>query len=458
MDFDTIAAISTPIGEGGIAIVRVSGRDAILIVDKVYKGVTKLSNVDTHTINYGWIIDSTMMEKVDETLISVMKSPRTFTGEDVVEVNVHGGLVSVSRVLQLLLDAGARLADPGEFTKRAFLNGRIDLSQAEAVIDLIRSKTDRAMKVAVAQVEGKLSTEVRALRKQLVELMAHIEVHIDYPEHDEEEVTYAHIEDGIVQLRERIVYLEQKGNEGKILREGIETAIIGRPNVGKSSLLNALAREDRAIVTDIAGTTRDVIEEYVNIRGIPLKLIDTAGIRETEDVVERIGVERSREKLKRADLVLLMINQAEPLTEDDLVLFKLVQGMNVIVILNKIDLPSQIDMQQIKDYFSDQAILHLSLVTEEGLDHLEEAVSELFFSGKVSGDDLTYISNTRHLQLLRQSVQALDEAKLGVMNRLPYDMVAIDLKHAWLSLGEIIGDAVSEDLVSQIFSQFCLGK
>lgn len=458
MDFDTIAAISTPIGEGGIAIVRVSGQDAIPIVDKMYKGTKKLSTVDTHTINYGWIIDKRTNEKVDETLVTVMKAPRTFTGEDVVEVNVHGGMVSVNRVLQLVLDAGARLADPGEFTKRAFLNGRIDLSQAEAVIDLIRSKTDRAMKVAVAQVEGKLSTEVKALRRHLVELMAHIEVHIDYPEHDEEEVTYAHIEDGIVHLHERIVRLEQKGNEGKILRDGIETAIIGKPNVGKSSLLNALAREERAIVTDIAGTTRDVIEEYVNIRGIPLKLIDTAGIRETEDIVERIGVERSREKLQQADLILLMINQAEPLTEDDQRLFDLVKGMNVIVILNKMDLPSRISVDQIRTIFPEQTILQLSLMTEEGLDQLEDAVSQLFFAGKMSADDPTYISNARHLQLLRQSIQSLDEAKLGVINRLPYDMIAIDLKHAWLSLGEIIGDAVSEDLVNQIFSQFCLGK
>lgn len=458
MDFDTIAAISTPIGEGGIAIVRVSGPDAISTVDKVYKGKRKLSTVDSHTIHYGWIVDPKTNEKVDETLVSVMKAPRTFTGENVVEVNVHGGIVSVNRVLQLILDAGARLAEPGEFTKRAFLHGRIDLSQAEAVIDLIRSKTDRAMKVALSQVEGKLSKEIRSIRQALLELMAHIEVHIDYPEHDEEEVTYQHIEQQVVGIRNRIAVLEKKGNEGKILREGIETAIIGRPNVGKSSLLNALAKESRAIVTDIPGTTRDIIEEYVNIRGIPLKLIDTAGIRETEDIVERIGVERSRKAIEKADLVLLMLNQAEPITEEDEQLFELVKGSNVIVVLNKIDLPSKVDVEQIRRWFEGRPVVSISLMTEEGLDALEEAVSRLFLAGKVASDDPTYISNARHIQLLRQALQSLDDAYVGVKDRLPYDMIAIDLKRAWLFLGEIIGDAVSDDLITQIFSQFCLGK
>ncbi len=458
MDFDTIAAISTPIGEGGIAIVRVSGNDAISTVEKIYKGKKKLSTVDTHTINYGWIVDPLSGESVDESLVSVMKAPRTFTGEDVVEVNVHGGMVSVSRVLQLLLDAGARLAEPGEFTKRAFLNGRIDLSQAEAVIDLIRSKTDRALKVAVSQVEGKLSQEIRSLRQKLIEIMAHIEVNIDYPEHDVEEMTYAHIEEGIQDVRSRLLSLEQKGNEGKILREGIETAIIGKPNVGKSSLLNALAKETRAIVTDIPGTTRDLIEEYVNIRGIPLKLIDTAGIRETEDLVEKIGVEKSHEILNRTDLVLLMMNQSEALDEEDLALFELVKDMNVIVILNKTDLPNRLNIDVVQQHFPDKPFVSLSLLTEEGLDSLEESVSTLFFSGRVTADDLTYISNTRHIHLMRQAINALNEGEQGIENRLPYDMVAIDLKRAWLFLGEIIGDAVSEDLVSQIFSQFCLGK
>lgn len=458
MEWDTIAAISTPIGEGGIGIVRVSGADAIDVVDRVYRGKQPLSAVDSHTIQYGWIVDIETNVKVDETLVSVMKAPRTFTGEDVVEVNVHGGIVVVNRVLQLLLDGGARLADPGEFTKRAFLNGRIDLSQAEAVIDLIRSKTDRAMEVAVSQVQGKLSANIRALRQSLIEIMAHIEVNIDYPEHDVEEMTYTVIEEGIASVRQRIEELVQKGQEGKILRDGLETAIIGRPNVGKSSLLNALVQEARAIVTDIPGTTRDVIEEYVNVRGIPLKLIDTAGIRETDDIVERIGVERSRALLQRADLILLMINQAEPLTAEDIALFALVKGLNVIVILNKTDLPTVTTVADVQHYFPNEQHISLSLATEEGLDRLEDAIGALFFTGKIASDDPTYISNARHIQLLRQALGALAEANNGVQLQLPYDMVAIDLKRAWLFLGEIIGDAVSEDLVSQIFSQFCLGK
>lgn len=458
MDLDTIAAISTPIGEGGIAIVRVSGNEAIPIVDKIFRGKKKLSSVDSHTIHYGWIINPETNEKLDESMVTVMRAPKTFTREDVVEVNVHGGIVSVSQVLQLIIEAGARLAEPGEFTKRAFLNGRIDLSQAEAVIDLIRSKTDRAMKVALSQVEGKLSREIKELRHQLIELMAHIEVNIDYPEHDVEEVTYSIIEERISLVKDRLMQLEKRGNEGKILREGVDTAIIGKPNVGKSSLLNALAKETRAIVTDIPGTTRDVIEEYVNVRGIPLKLIDTAGIRETEDLVEKIGVERSREVLKKADLILLVLNQSEPLDQGDYQLFELVKGMNLIVILNKMDLPSRINIDEVKSYFSNRPIVSLSLRTEEGLDQLEEEVSKLFFAGKVAAEDLTYISNTRHLALLRDAIKALEDARIGVEQRLPYDMIAIDIKKAWLSLGEIIGDAVSEDLVGQIFSQFCLGK
>jgi tRNA modification GTPase len=458
MDLDTIAAISTPIGEGGIAIVRVSGNEAIPIVEKIFRGKKKLSSVDSHTIHYGWIINPETNEKLDESMVTVMRAPKTFTREDVVEVNVHGGIVSVSQVLQLIIEAGARLAEPGEFTKRAFLNGRIDLSQAEAVIDLIRSKTDRAMKVALSQVEGKLSREIKELRHQLIELMAHIEVNIDYPEHDVEEVTYSIIVERISLVKDRLMQLEKRGNEGKILREGVDTAIIGKPNVGKSSLLNALAKETRAIVTDIPGTTRDVIEEYVNVRGIPLKLTDTAGIRETEDLVEKIGVERSREVLKKADLILLVLNQSEPLDQGDYQLFELVKGMNLIVILNKMDLPSRMNIDEVKSYFSNRPIVSLSLRTEEGLDQLEEEVSKLFFSGKVATEDLTYISNTRHIALLREAIKSLEDARIGVEQRLPYDMIAIDIKKAWLSLGEIIGDAVSEDLVGQIFSQFCLGK
>jgi tRNA modification GTPase len=307
-------------------------------------------------------------------------------------------------------------------------------------------------------VEGRLSREIKSIRTDLVQLMAHIEVNIDYPEHDVEEVTYQLIRDTVNRVKERLVELERTANEGKILREGINTAIIGKPNVGKSSLLNALAREARAIVTDIPGTTRDIIEEYVNIRGIPLKLIDTAGIRETEDLVERIGVERSREMLKKADLILLVLNQGAELDEEDRSLFELLKPLNVIVILNKMDLPTRMDHKEVEEAFPDKPIVKLSLLTEDGLTELEDAVSSLFFSGKVVGEDTTYITNTRHLHLIRQAIRSLEEAEEGVVSTLPYDMIAIDLKKAWISLGEIIGEAVSEDLVGQIFSQFCLGK
>lgn len=313
MQQDTIAAIATPPGEAGIAVIRISGPEAIAVADRVYQGKNRLKDVDSHTIHYGYIVDPTSGERLDEVLVTVMKAPRTYTREDVVEVNCHGGLVVVKRVLQALLNHGARLAEPGEFTKRAFLNGRLDLSQAEAVMDLIRSKTDRARQIALRQVEGRLSKRIGELRQILIETLAHIEVTIDYPEHDVEEVTQALLREKCKQVQAGIDELLKYAEEGKILREGVKTAIIGLPNVGKSSLLNALVRENRAIVTDIPGTTRDVIEEYVNIRGIPLQLIDTAGIRQTEDEVERIGVERSRQALAEADLILFVLNQAEPL-------------------------------------------------------------------------------------------------------------------------------------------------
>src|SRR5690606_11881020 len=344
MEFDTIAAISTPMGEGAIAIVRLSGDEAIEIANRVFKG-KDLKKVDSHTIHYGHIVDPDTNQVVEEVMVTLMRGPKTFTREDVIEINCHGGLVSVNRVLQLVLTNGARLAEPGEFTKRAFLNGRIDLSQAEAVMDLIRAKTDRAMNVAIGQMEGKLSTLINRLRQELLETLAHIEVNIDYPEYDDvEEMTHRVLLEKCGKVRNEIIKLLETSNQGKILREGLSTVIIGRPNVGKSSLLNSLVQENKAIVTDIPGTTRDVIEEYVNVRGVPLRLVDTAGIRETEDIVERIGVERSREVLKKADLILLVLNSAEEFTEEDKQLFAATSGMDVIVIANKTDLPQKIDL------------------------------------------------------------------------------------------------------------------
>ncbi|GAA3410865.1 tRNA uridine-5-carboxymethylaminomethyl(34) synthesis GTPase MnmE [Paenibacillus hodogayensis] len=455
---DTIAAISTPTGEGGISVIRVSGADSIQKVGRLFAFKGKLEDVSSHTVHYGHIIQPSDRERVEEALVTVMKGPRSFTTEDVVEISCHGGIISVKKVLDLVLEQGVRLAEPGEFTKRAYLNGRIDLTQAEAVIDLIRAKSDRAYKIALRQVEGTLSKHVKLLRHRLVELMAHIEVNIDYPEHDVEELTTAFIQDkcgqGIADLNRLLHTAEQ----GKILREGIVTAIVGRPNVGKSSLLNALAQENKAIVTDIPGTTRDVIEEYVNLNGIPLKLLDTAGLRETEDIVERIGVERSRIALTDADLILLVVNGNEPLHEEEKQLIAQVKEKQSIIIVNKSDLPAAVELSYLEANVPPERIVKMSVKEEEGLDRLGQAIGVLFFGGQLETNDMTYVSNVRHIHLLKQAKQALEEARKAADERIPIDMIQIDIRHAWESLGELVGDSIGESLIDQIFSQFCLGK
>ncbi|ESU34555.1 tRNA modification GTPase [Bacillus sp. 17376] len=461
MEFDTIAAISTPMGEGAIAIVRLSGDQAFEIADRLFKGVgsKKLSEVASHTIHYGHLIDPKTGQVAEEVMVSVMRGPKTFTKEDVVEINCHGGLVSVNRVLQLVLNQGARLAEPGEFTKRAFLNGRIDLSQAEAVIDLIRAKTDRAMNLALGQMEGRLSKLIQKLRQEILEILAHVEVNIDYPEYDDvEEMTHNMLLEKANYVKGELEKLLQTSQQGKILREGLSTVIVGRPNVGKSSLLNSLVHENKAIVTDIPGTTRDVIEEYVNVRGVPLRLLDTAGIRETEDIVERIGVERSRQVLKEADLILLVLNYSDELSEEDRNIFRAVEGMDVIVIVNKMDLPQKIDSDEVKELAKGYSLVTTSLLEDKGVDKLEEAISSLFFSGAIESGDLTYVSNSRHIALLNQAVHSIEEAISGVEMGTPIDIVQIDLTRSWELLGEIIGESVHESLIDQLFSQFCLGK
>ncbi|MCY8138483.1 tRNA uridine-5-carboxymethylaminomethyl(34) synthesis GTPase MnmE [Bacillus inaquosorum] len=458
---DTIAAISTPMGEGAIAIVRLSGPEAIQIADKIYKGPKgkTLSSVESHTIHYGHIVDRPSDRVVEEVMVSVLKAPKTFTREDVIEINCHGGIVTVNQVLQLALREGARLAEPGEFTKRAFLNGRIDLSQAEAVMDLIRAKTDRAMNVAMNQMEGRLSALVRRLRSEILETLAHVEVNIDYPEYDDvEEMTHQLLVEKATAVKKEIEALLRTSEQGKILREGLSTVIIGRPNVGKSSLLNSLVHEAKAIVTDIPGTTRDVIEEYVNVRGVPLRLVDTAGIRETEDIVERIGVERSRQVLKEADLILLVLNYSEELSEEDVKLFEAVEGMDVIVIMNKTDLEAKIDSERVRELANGRPVVTTSLLKEEGINDLEEAIQSLFYTGAIESGDLTYVSNTRHISILQQAKRAIEDALSGIEQDVPIDMVQIDLTRCWELLGEIIGDSVHESLIDQLFSQFCLGK
>jgi len=458
MESDTIAAISTPVGEGAISIVRLSGPEAIQIASTLFKGVN-LNEVTSHTIHYGNIVDPTTVDIADEVMVSVMRAPKTFTCEDVVEINCHGGVVAVNRILQLVLSHGARLADPGEFTKRAFLNGRIDLSQAEAVMDVIRAKTDEAMNVALNQLDGKLSRLIKDLRSTLIETIAHVEVNIDYPEYDDvEEMSHEMMRTKTKYVHSEIKKLLDIAHQGKIFREGIKTAIVGRPNVGKSSLLNSLLQEEKAIVTNIPGTTRDIIEEYVKVRGIPLKLIDTAGIRDTQDVVEKIGVERSQKLIKEVDLVLFMLNNNEPITSADRLIFESLRETNYIVIINKTDLDTHIEMDTVKKLAKGKPVITTSIIQDEGIEALEMALYELFFSGEVMTNDATFVSNVRHIQLLQDAKKALEDAMEALELNIPLDMVQIDVTRTWEFLGEIIGDTASESLIDQLFSQFCLGK
>ncbi|WP_312499987.1 tRNA uridine-5-carboxymethylaminomethyl(34) synthesis GTPase MnmE [Enterococcus sp.] len=458
-EFDTIAAISTPPGEGAISIVRLSGDQAIAIADRIFTSSKSLAEVPSHTIHYGHIVDPAEARLMDEVMLSVMKQPRTFTREDVVEINCHGGIVVVNQLLQLVLRQGARLAEPGEFTKRAFLNGRVDLSQAEAVMDLIRAKTDKAMNLAINQLDGNLSHLIRQLRQEILQTLAQVEVNIDYPEYDDvEELTTRLLLEKAQMVKAQIESLLATAQQGKILREGLSTAIIGRPNVGKSSLLNHLLKEEKAIVTDIAGTTRDVIEEYVNVRGVPLKLIDTAGIRDTEDVVEKIGVERSRKALKEAELILLVLNQSERITPQDQQLLTLTEGARRIILLNKTDLPAQITSEELQSYITDEPVFSVSVLNNEGLDQLEQAIADLFFGGKTTDKDASYLSNTRHIALLENAAHSLSEVIEGIEAGMPVDLVQIDMTRCWDYLGEVVGDSVQDELITQLFSQFCLGK
>lgn len=459
MEQDTIAAIATAVGEGGIAIIRVSGPNAVAGVDAIFQTTQKLQDAPSHTIHYGYIVDPITKEREEEVLVSLMKAPRSFTAEDVVEINAHGGVIAVQRVLDILLQqADIRIAEPGEFTKRAFLNGRIDLMQAEAVIDLIRSKSDRAFAVARKQAEGILSQKIRSLRQNVIELLAHIEVNIDYPEHDVEAMTNQYIREQCEKTNIDIDNLLKTANEGKILREGIMTAIVGRPNVGKSSLLNTLTQENRAIVTDIPGTTRDVIEQFVTLNSIPLRLLDTAGIRETSDIVEKMGVERSRDAIIEADLILYVLNHNESLQAEDKQLLASLEGRAVIVIVNKTDLEGKLELDEVIPFLKTGSIVKMSMLQQEGLELLEQAISELFFEGQLEANDLTYVSNVRHISLLKRARQSMLDAIEATYMGIPIDVIQIDARSAWESLGEILGDQAGDSLIDQIFSQFCLGK
>ncbi|HHH5363055.1 TPA: tRNA uridine-5-carboxymethylaminomethyl(34) synthesis GTPase MnmE [Streptococcus pyogenes] len=453
-EFDTITAISTPLGEGAIGIVRLSGTDALAIAQSVFKG-KNLEQVASHTINYGHIINPKTGTIIDEVMVSVMLAPKTFTRENVVEINTHGGIAVTNEILQLLIRQGARMAEPGEFTKRAFLNGRVDLTQAEAVMDIIRAKTDKAMTIAAKQLDGSLSQLINDTRQEILNTLAQVEVNIDYPEYDDvEEMTTALLREKTQEFQSLLESLLRTAKRGKILREGLSTAIIGRPNVGKSSLLNNLLREDKAIVTDIAGTTRDVIEEYVNIKGVPLKLVDTAGIRETDDLVEQIGVKRSKKALQEADLVLLVLNASEKLTDQDRALLNLSQDSNRIILLNKTDLEQKIELEQLP-----ADLIPISVLTNQNINLIEDRINQLFFdnAGLVE-QDATYLSNARHISLIEKAVQSLEAVNDGLALGMPVDLLQVDLTRTWEILGEITGDAAPDELITQLFSQFCLGK
>lgn len=459
MDLDTITSISTPMGEGAIGIVRLSGPQAVEIADKLYKGKHLLNDVPSHTINYGHIIDPESKEVIEEVMVSVLRAPKTFTREDIIEINCHGGILTINRVLELTMTYGARMAEPGEFTKRAFLNGRIDLSQAEAVMDFIHSKTDRASKVAMNQIEGRLSDLIKKQRQSILEILAQVEVNIDYPEYDDvEDATTEFLLEQSKEIKQEINRLLDTGAQGKIMREGLSTVIVGKPNVGKSSMLNNLIQDNKAIVTEVAGTTRDVLEEYVNVRGVPLRLVDTAGIRETEDIVEKIGVERSRKALSQADLILFVLNNNEALTQEDYTLYEVVKNEDVIVIVNKMDLEQNIDINEVKDMIGDTPLIQTSMLKQEGIDELEIQIRDLFFGGEVQNQDMTYVSNSRHISLLKQARQTIQDAIDAAESGVPMDMVQIDLTRTWEILGEIIGETASDELIDQLFSQFCLGK
>lgn len=447
MNERTIAAVSTPMGTGGIAVIRISGNDAVVLADSVFRGADKLSAAPSHTVHYGHIIGKNG-EKIDEVLVTVMRAPRTYTREDVVEISTHGGIIASKRVMECLISAGAYPAQPGEFTKRAFLNGRIDLSQAEGVIDIINAKTALSQKNALSQAEGGLSKEINSLRDALVHLAAQMQVAIDYPDEDLEDITTDDIIKTLSRIAERANYLIQTSENGKIISEGIKTAIIGKPNVGKSSLLNCLARADRAIVTDIAGTTRDVIEEFVSLDGVPLRLLDTAGIRETDDAVEKIGVERSQHAAKTADLIILMVDLSRGIDDEDEQLLKLVKGKKYILVGNKAD----------KKITGIDGAVEISAVTGDGIDKLSEKIRNMYKIGEIGGDNSVIITNMRHLAALTSAKDAVSRALKSVTSGMPQDFAALDIHDAAAFLGEITGDTVSEDIVTEIFHNFCVGK
>lgn len=447
---DTIVAISTSLGVGAISIIRLSGEDSINIVNKIFKG-KDLTTVPTHTIHYGYIVDNN--EIIDEVLVSIMRTPKTYTKENIVEINCHGGISTTNKVLELVLSNGARLAEPGEFTKRAFLNGRIDLVEADGIMNLISSKTETSRKMSINELSGKVSSLITSIREELIQIISNIEVNIDYPEYEDIEVlSNEKILPIINKIKDTLIKTIKESENGRIINEGINVGIIGRPNVGKSSLLNSLLEEQKAIVTDIEGTTRDIVEGQIKLNGVLLNIIDTAGIRETDNIVEQIGVEKSYEIIDKSDLIIFLLNNNEPLTKEDLELYNKIKNKTHIIVLNKTDLKQVIDLTPIKE-----EVLKVSLLNNDASIILDK-IKELFNLEKLETSDLTYLSNARSISLLKKSLNNISNAIDNIDNNDPIDIVELELKNAWSTLGEIIGETYTEELLDELFSRFCLGK
>ena len=456
---DTITALVTAVGESSVGIIRISGPEATAIANKIYKGKTDFLTAESHTVHYGYVYDYKQDKKVDEAIFLLMRGPRSFTGEDVVEVQCHGGMVVLKQVLQLILLSGARLAEQGEFSKRAFLNGRLDLAQAESIMDIVQAKTERGVDLALSQLQGSLSGMVKELRADLLELVAFIQADIDYPDDDIERLTPEEFQSRVANLKEQIASVLENAQKGKMIRDGLRVVIAGKPNVGKSSLLNALLGHERAIVTDIPGTTRDVIEEYINLNGIPLKIVDTAGIRETDNVVEQIGVDKAQQFVKNADLVLYVVDAVQGLTDEDREMLAEIKNQHVIYLMNKSDVgitdEARVDFA---NAIGGAPVLEISAREKLGLDQLEQSIMDLFFSGTLEVQNDIMVTNVRHIQILEESAAHMEGFLTGLSLGMSVDFLVIDLQNAWEKLGKITGETVEEDLLDQIFSKFCLGK
>ena len=452
---DTISAISTAYGEGGIGIVRMSGSRSYEILSDIFDNIDKVEN---RKLTYGHIRDPRDGRTVDEVLVAYMKAPHTYTGEDVVEINCHGSMVALRKILDITLKEGASLAEKGEFTKRAFLNGKIDLSQAEAVIDLIKASSSSGYDVALSQLDGSFGKNISEIRQKLVDILVDITVNIDYPDEDIEEIVYENLRENIFKIKEDIDYLISTSDTGRILKDGIKIAIIGKPNVGKSSLMNRLLMENRAIVTDIPGTTRDVIQENMMIRNIPVILIDTAGIRETDDKIEKIGIEKSKETFNDADLILFLLNSGDVITDEDYSIMNRVANKNVLVLLNKSDMDRKIETDRIKEILGDKTFLDTSMETGQGVEELKDIIEKMVYKGNLKQDNSLIVTNVRHLNLLRDSSAFLEDSLKSIDSNQPLEFIEIDVKNTYDDLGAILGEEVGDDILNEVFSRFCLGK